>query len=98
MKVRGTPSTLLMLRGRGNSAHKLLLGWSVQNAQKNLMEYFQKTGTDNVLEPVLANLKESENSNPSSKDKDDRGKYPGIYIMLTISTVIAVRISNLTYI
>jgi hypothetical protein len=46
------------------------------------MEYFQKTGRDNVLEPVLVNLNESENSNPSSKDKDNTGKYPGTYIVL----------------
>jgi hypothetical protein len=51
---------------------------------------------DNMLEPV--NLKESENSNHSSKDKDDTGKYPGVCILLKISIVIAVRISNLPYI
>jgi hypothetical protein len=62
------------------------------------MEYFQKTGRDNALGPVLVNLKESENSNPSSKKKDDTGKYPGIYIELKISVVNAVRISNLPYI
>jgi hypothetical protein len=44
------------------------------------MEYFQKSGRDNVLEPLLVNFKESENSNSSSKVKDDTGKYPGTYL------------------
>jgi hypothetical protein len=38
---------------------------------ETLMEYFQKIGRGNVLEPLLVNFKESENSNSSSKDKDD---------------------------
>jgi hypothetical protein len=47
---------------------------------EKLVEYFQKTGRDNVLESLLVNFKESENSNSSSKVKDDTGKYPGMYL------------------